>query len=128
MKIGEFAQITNTSIDTIRYYMKESLLIVEKKANYYDFGEDQLEKMEIIRTLKNLDFSLSEIRFIFSSTNKIVMGSIINHHELRMFQNFIEEKMKEVEVRIVNIVTAQEKLNSIYSKLKTLDGKETFNL
>jgi Predicted transcriptional regulators len=128
MKIGKFAQTTNTNIDTVRYYMKEKVLIVGKKGNYYDFGAEQLENMEIILALKNLDFSLSEIRYIFSSVNKIVIDSIIDHQQLKMFQSFIEEKMKEVDIRMLNIVTAQEKLNSIYLKLKSLDEKETFTL
>ncbi|PJZ23925.1 transcriptional regulator [Leptospira hartskeerlii] len=66
MLIGEIVKKTGISRDTIRFYEKEGLfkncLIVRRGNNYKEYSSDVLEQLQLILTLRKLNFSLSEIR------------------------------------------------------------------
>jgi len=66
MRIGEAADYTGLTVDTIRFYMKKGLLIPERKGSHYYFSEVGLEDLLLIKKLKNMDFSLKEIHRILS--------------------------------------------------------------
>jgi MerR family transcriptional regulator, repressor of the yfmOP operon len=62
MKISEFSNKSNLSIDTIRYYEKLGLLKVNKLDNKRkDYTEDNLEELKLITMLKRLNLSLNDI-------------------------------------------------------------------
>ena len=127
MRIGQFSKTTNTSIDTIRYYIKEGLLLPKKSGTYWDFDEDDVEILSNITTLKKLDFSLHDIKYIITSSTIIVDQGKINHKELILFQNFIKEKISSLETKVKEIHTTKQKLQNMSSKLNTLKDKEYFN-
>lgn len=66
MQIGELAERTGFSRDTIRYYERLGLLArtdTRRRANNYrDYGPHALARLSWIRTLKGHGFSLNEIR------------------------------------------------------------------
>lgn len=66
MRIGELAERTGVSTDTIRFYEKQGLLdetLYERRANNYRaYSEAALERLAIVARAKRLGFSLSEIR------------------------------------------------------------------
>ncbi len=66
MKIGVFASKHRISIYTIRFYIKEGLLLPEKKNNQYYFDESCEEDMILIKELRECMFSLKEISKILS--------------------------------------------------------------
>ncbi len=68
MLIGELAQSSNFSRDTIRFYEKTGLLKSAKKGenNYKDYGVDMLERLSLIQSLKALGFTLNEIKDFIS--------------------------------------------------------------
>lgn len=107
MLIGELAEKTNLSRDTIRYYEKEGLIVsIERKANNYRiFPKDTVNKIKFIQNLKLLGFTIKEIRkFILLFNDKeischIVKERLENHLELinskiEMLTN-IKEKVNE---------------------------------
>ncbi len=62
MKISEFSNKSNLSIDTIRYYEKLGLLKVNKLDNKRkDYTEDNLEELKLISMLKRFNLSLNDI-------------------------------------------------------------------
>ena len=64
MKIGELANRTNCSIQTIRYYEREKLLQSTQRSegNFRLYDEAAVEQLSFIKLCRNLDLSLSEIR------------------------------------------------------------------
>lgn len=75
LKIGDLSKITNVSVKTIRYYEDENLLTpieVDKWTGYRYYDETSIKRLFEIVELKNLGFSLKEIRSINknSFTNK----------------------------------------------------------
>ncbi len=65
MLIGELVERTGLSRDTIRFYEKKGLIRIERKSrrenNYKEYSEQILEKLMLIRRLKDLGFTLNEI-------------------------------------------------------------------
>jgi MerR family transcriptional regulator, copper efflux regulator len=115
MLIGEIADKTGFSRDTIRYYEKIGLIKVSKKGrrdnNYKEYPESVLERLQIIKRAKHLGFSLREIGELieswagktltikervelFQSRIKLIEDKI---RKLREVKSFIEERIKQIE-------------------------------
>ncbi len=64
MKIGELARIAQCSVETVRYYEKESLLPAPARTegNFREYGATHAERLRFIRNCRALDMSHSEIR------------------------------------------------------------------
>ena len=63
-KIGDFANLVNISIRTLRYYDEIGLLkpeIVDKFTNYRYYTEDNVVEAQFITLLKEVGFTLQEI-------------------------------------------------------------------
>jgi DNA-binding transcriptional MerR regulator len=63
-KIGQVAQETGLSIDTIRFYEKQGLLkqSARTEGGFRLFGSGEIETLKFVRKAQELGFSLSEIR------------------------------------------------------------------
>ena len=64
-KIGEFSKLSMLTIKALRFYEKEGLLIpahVDAWSGYRFYEANQLEKAATIKALRQLDFSVEEIR------------------------------------------------------------------
>jgi len=66
MKIGELARLTETRVETIRYYEREGLLPVAKRTvgNYRIYGDGHAGRLSFIRHCRKLDMTLDEIRVL----------------------------------------------------------------
>ncbi len=72
-KIGLFSKISKTTIKTLRYYDKEGLLKPEKidrANNYRYYSTDQLFVLHRIISLRQIGFSIQEIRNILAGQNE----------------------------------------------------------
>jgi MerR family copper efflux transcriptional regulator len=65
MLIGELVERTGLTKDTIRFYEKKGLITLDRKSrrenNYKEYPEHVLEKLMLIRKLKDMGFTLNEI-------------------------------------------------------------------
>ncbi len=66
MKIGDLSRVTNTQIETIRYYEREGLLPIAPRSdgNYRIYGDEHAERLSFIRHCRGLDMTLDEIRVL----------------------------------------------------------------
>lgn len=64
MKIGDLAKLTQTQVETIRYYEREGLLPEPDRTegNYRIYGTAHADRLAFIRHCRNLDMTLDEIR------------------------------------------------------------------
>ena len=79
-KIKDFASIFNISIKTVRYYESIGLIIpkyINKYTGYRYYDEDNVYTMQDILSLKNLGFSLEEIKYF----NKDSIKNKIDNYE-----------------------------------------------
>ncbi len=115
MLIGELAEKTGFSRDTIRYYEKAGLIKVNKKSrrenNYKEYSDDVLERLLIIKRAKHLGFSLNEIKELIESwqTKALTKPERIevfyrkiakiesNINKLKEVKGFLEERVKQIE-------------------------------
>jgi DNA-binding transcriptional MerR regulator len=66
MRIGEVSKKYNIAKDTLYYYIKIGILVPGLEGEQYNFDENCIRDIKTIASLKNLDFSLSEIHAIIS--------------------------------------------------------------
>ena len=72
LRIGEMAKLCGVSIETLRYYDKENILTpdrVDEKSGYRYYSNESVEKYRLIEQLKELEFTLDEIRLFLCSDN-----------------------------------------------------------
>jgi len=65
LKIGDFAKIFDISIKTVRYYESIGLIVpgyIDFYTGYRYFNDENIKRMEEIIALKELGFSLDEIK------------------------------------------------------------------
>jgi MerR family transcriptional regulator, copper efflux regulator len=106
MLIGELAQKTGLSRDTIRFYQKMGL--IEAKARpagtrtYMEFSPEMLERVVIITQGKSLGFTLNEIKHLIETWGNVSMP--------------LSEKLKVID----------RKLDEITQKMRQLEEIETY--
>ena len=64
MKIGEFSQMMQVTVKTLRHYEQKGLLLpdeVDEWTGYRYYSVGQMQKLNNIRALQRLGFSLDEI-------------------------------------------------------------------
>lgn len=64
MKIGDLSKLTQTQVETIRYYEREGLLPEPERTegNYRIYGDAHAGRLAFIRHCRSLDMTLDEIR------------------------------------------------------------------
>lgn len=72
MNIAELERRTGVSRHTLRYYEKEGLLleVARRGNNYRDYSEQSVQRVTMMRQLKELGFSLREIRDILDALRR----------------------------------------------------------
>ena len=72
MLIGELADATGLSRDTIRFYEKEGLLesAGRRDNNYKEYPESAIDQLRFIKALQDRAFTLSEIRELLALSHE----------------------------------------------------------
>lgn len=125
MKIREFSNKFNLSYDTIRYYMKLNLINPQKSGGHYEFDQEDQDDMEEILKLKEMEFSLEEIKEILSFKR---IGKLSNYQKNSYYQNLYQEKLKTIDKRIIDLKDAKKALNSHLKKLKEENNEKQNDL
>ena len=131
MLISDFAEKTDLSVDTLRYYDKIELLVPGRKDGNRWYSEQELKKAEEINYLKSLHFTLDEIQVILLLDRKLddrmeagLSKTEVIKEEEETFQNMkdmLEEKYQEVIAEEKKIKKAKNLLLGLRDKLKKLD-------
>ena len=72
LKIGEFSKLSQMTVKALRFYEKEGLLIpasVDEWTGYRFYTTDQLTTAARIKSYRQLDLSIEEIKAIFKGKN-----------------------------------------------------------
>ena len=64
LRIGDLARLTNTKVETIRWYEKQGLIPLPDRTsgNYRAYGDAALARLSFIRRARDLGFSLDQVR------------------------------------------------------------------
>ncbi|MCL2517641.1 MAG: MerR family transcriptional regulator [Oscillospiraceae bacterium] len=79
MKIGEFAKLSSATIRTLRYYDDLGLLkpdYIDPFTGYRIYSAKKLEQMQQIQTMKEIGFTLMEIKTFLAINDSDDNGKI----------------------------------------------------
>ncbi|MDM1018922.1 MerR family transcriptional regulator [Acinetobacter sp. VNK23] len=97
MLIGELAKQAQLSRDTIRFYEKMQLIqSITRNNGYKDYPEQTLQQLQLIRTAKNLGFSLGEIQQILEMTAQDEIPAT-------QVQGIFQEKLNMIDEKITQL-------------------------
>jgi len=125
MKISEFANEFGVSNDTVRYYMELNLLTPQKKGGHYFYDKKCKTQMEDLLELKEMGFSLKEIKNIFYFKR---MGKLTSYQKNKYYQQLYQDKEEELKEEIANMEKAKKKLNKKIMKLKAKDKNNNITI
>src|SRR5215471_12837144 len=112
-KIGQLADETGLSIDTIRFYEKQGLLkrSPRTEGGFRLFGLSDIETLKFVRKAQELGFSLNEIRELLILRSDHVPAC--SH-----VKELLEQKLAAVEQRINELQDLERSLKRALQKCK----------
>ena len=105
-KIGEFSNIVDIPVRTLRYYAEYGVLVpseTDKYTGYKYYSDANVEEAKLIKLLKSLDFSLDEI---------IDCKDDINADVLEKKKAQIKEKINLLKLKYQKLSFMQEELGT----------------
>lgn len=114
-KIGEFSKITNITIKALRYYEEEKILSPSSRLEngYRIYDEQDYQKAQLIHFLRDMNFSISEIKDIVS-----------NYETQDDLQYFLSEKKEQIENKIMQEKELIHKINAYLVQNNNKEMKE----
>ena len=119
LKIGEFSQLMQVTIKTLRHYEQKGLLIpdeVDEWTGYRYYSIEQMQKLQAIRDLQGLGFSLDEIKDLcdsYSCTPTI---------------DQLTEKIEETEAQLRQLIARRDRLIDWRNARKQMTTMEKFSI
>jgi DNA-binding transcriptional MerR regulator len=134
-RIGEFSRLVNTTTKTIRFYDKEEILLpdyVDNSSGYRYYSHYKIAEYNKIRTLKELGFSLSEIKEMKKQQgNEVIIETIRKRRkelqsELEILHNRLEE-INNMENDFMNLINIYEDQSKYINKVEVDGNSLVFN-
>ena len=122
-QIGVFSVIAKVSIKTLRYYQEIGLISpshIDPDSGYRYYNERLLEKVRIIQKLKDMDFSLREIKDI-----------IENYEDDSELVDYMKTKLAETRQRIKKYQKVQQQIKTIIKleeEIKMMNSQESIGI
>lgn len=126
-KIGEFATIVGTTTKTLRYYDDEGILkpdYVDQTTGYRYYGVFKISEYNRIATLKDLGFSLAEIKEAATSKSDVEVLELIRNKKNQLISeaNGLSERIASVtkmEEAFMSLVKVFEDQSQYRNKIET---------
>lgn len=117
MLIGELVQRSGLTRDAIRFYERKGLIILDRRHrrdnNYKEYPEYVLERLILIRTVKEFGFTIKEIKSMFDQWNE--------NHRLCSMEDTIDEKVAQIDGHIRRLTELRHRLVLSADKCKAGD-------
>ena len=127
MLIGEVSKKYNISIETLRFYDKIGLLTVERKNNRRYYSEKDIQRLQSIMAMKEMSFSLEEIKKILEIDERIDKGlenGTINHEDIKILLNEVRKKQTEILEKERELKKVKNQLNIIINKIMDMKSDD----
>ena len=119
LKIGEFSRLMQVTVKTLRHYEQKELLIpneVDEWTGYRYYSIGQMLKLNSIRNLQRLGFSLEEIRDLYDEES----------HTPSVEQ--LTEKIEETERQLQQLILRRNQLLEWMGSRKKINEMEKFTI
>ena len=125
-KIGEFAKLSGASIRTLRFYDNIDLFKpddIDLFTGYRYYSEKRLEEFQLIMKLKDLGFSLEEIK---ENLNNITESVILSKKEelMQARDNLIQNQRKVSLLKYLRKIRRKENGKNNFSEWKSRHVKD----
>jgi MerR family Zn(II)-responsive transcriptional regulator of zntA len=121
LKIGQLANKSGVSVETIRYYEKEGLLEAKLRADngYRYFNQQAVTKLAFIRQAKELGFNLATIKEL------LTLNAERDLHTCEEIKAIAGEKLAQVEEKIRQLQHLKQALSDVYKSCEGGDAPAT---
>ena len=110
--IGKLAKMTDSSVETIRYYQRIGLMrIPEQQGNYRFYSNQDAETLSFIQKGKDAGLQLSEI-------HELLKLQIDDRDQVR---KVIEQRLEKIDLRIKELKALKKRLSSWVNECKSTD-------
>ena len=119
LKIGEFSRLMQVTVKTLRHYEQKELLLpdeVDEWTGYRYYSIDQMQKLQAIRDLQRLGFTLDEIKELYQDDT----------HTPSIRQ--LDTKIKDTEARLQQLIARRERLLDWRNSRKEMKTMEKFSI
>ena len=118
MQIGQVAQRTGLSINTIRFYEKQRLVHAPPRSSggYRVYDARDVERFQLVSRAQNLGFSLQEIRELLVIENSKGDGCSHVHDLIAAKIDQVKEKIAELKRIESRLTKAQKQCNAALMK------------
>ncbi|MBQ0114387.1 MAG: MerR family transcriptional regulator [Bacteroidales bacterium] len=119
LKIGEFSQLMQVTVKTLRHYEQKGLLLpyeIDEWTGYRYYTLAQMQKLNSIRAIQQLGFSLDEIRELYEDGT----------HSPSIRQ--LTEKIKETEQQLQKLIDRRTRLINWKNSIKEIKTMEKFSI
>ena len=119
LKIGEFSRLMQVTVKTLRHYEQKELLLpdeVDEWTGYRYYSIDQMQRLQAIRDLQRLGFTLDEIKELYQDDSHIP--------SIRQ----LDTKIKETEARLQQLIARRERLLDWRNSRKEMKTMEKFSI
>lgn len=123
MLIGEVSKKYGIGIETLRYYDKIGLLRVKRKNHKRYYTKEDIKKLNYILALKELLFSLEDIKRILEVDERVDNGLIngsVNKDDIKILCDEIKIKYDEILEREKKLISVKRHLEEILEKVEEL--------
>jgi MerR family copper efflux transcriptional regulator len=109
MRINQFAQLTNLSAKTIRYYEDIGLLPPAHRLDngYRDYDDTDVDKARFVAGARSLDFSLDDIQEILALREQ-------REAPCRVVLDLLQEKAGEINRRVAELQRMEAELRELH--------------
>ena len=119
LKIGEFSRMMQVTVKTLRHYEQKGLLLpdeVDEWTGYRYYTIDQMQRLNSIRDLQRLGFSLDEIHDLYEDTS----------HEPSLHQ--LDGKIQDTERQLRVLMERRAQLLHWRDSIKNIKTMEKFSI
>jgi MerR family copper efflux transcriptional regulator len=106
--IGALAERAGVSIDTLRYYEREGLLVAERRSasGFRAYNSQSLERLQFILRAKELGFALQEIR-------ELLHASTDQDHGVERVKQRAQQRLYSVNQQLAALTVVRDRLEKL---------------
>jgi DNA-binding transcriptional MerR regulator len=111
MRIGQVSKQAGVSIDAIRFYERNRLLLAPTRSagGFRLYSSDDVAVLQFIRSLQTLGFSLNEVRdFVSLRTNDLRACSAV--------RKMLDHKLKDIHAKRIALAKLEDELKTALTK------------
>ncbi len=111
--IGQLGRLTDTKVETIRYYERIGLLSAPARTpgNYRDYGPEHLNRLSFIRRARDLGFSLDQVRALLDLSDD-------RNRSCEAIDAIAREHLAEVDRKIADLHSLRCELSSLVDQCR----------